>query len=210
MSQISTDLPLKVTALLIDDEGFWERCCRARWELCEISSYGNSWKRMYFEKNLQQIIELFVPDKSDSDELEDTIALSANFITKLEIKQLLPPLASVSKGPDFDENSDAASDTGDELESDHFNFGPVLKRLPFLEEFHLTYGVRDCGMNFEWGLFQFTAKDCLQLSECIAALPNLKVFRLHRSKVDDEKVCLVVFFFFFYYVNLYIIDKIFL
>ncbi|CAL1536298.1 unnamed protein product [Lymnaea stagnalis] len=188
LAQISTDLPLKVTALLVDDEGFWERCCHARWELCDVSSFGNSWKRMYFERNLQQIIELFVPEASDSDELDDTVMLSANFIKKLDIRQLLPPVPQKSKGPDFDEISEAASDAGDDSESDHFNFGPVLKKLSFLEEFHVTYGVRDCGMNFEWSLFQFTARDCLQLSECIAALPNLKVFRLHRSKMDDDKV----------------------
>ncbi|KAH9488719.1 T-complex-associated testis-expressed protein 1 [Bulinus truncatus] len=192
LSQISTDLPLKVTALLIDDEGFWERCCRARWELCDASIHGNNWKRMYLERHLQHIIELFVPEATDTDELDDAISLSGNYIKKLDIRQLLPPVPVVAKGPDFDDHSDAASDAGEELESDHFNFGPVLKRLPFLEEFHVTYGVRDCGMNFEWNLFQFTAKDCLQLSECIAALPTLKVFRLHRSKVDDEKARVLI------------------
>ena len=52
----------------------------------------------------------------------------------------------------------------------------------------LCYGVRDCGMNFEWNLFQFTARDCLQLAQCVAACKTLKVFKLHRSKVDDDKV----------------------
>ncbi|KAK6997922.1 T-complex-associated testis-expressed protein 1 [Biomphalaria glabrata] len=192
LAQISTDLPLKVTALLIDDEGFWERCCRARWELCDVSCHGNSWKCMYLERHLQQLIELYVPEATDTDEIDDVLTLSSNFIKKIDIRQLLPPVPTVSKAPDFDEHSDALSDTGDELESDHFNFGPVLKRLPFLEEFHVTYGVRDCGMNFEWNFFQFTAKDCLQLSECIAGLPNLKVFRLHKSKVDDEKARVLI------------------
>ena len=28
-----------------------------------------------------------------------------------------------------------------------------------------SYSVRDCGMNFEWNLFQFTARDCLLLAK---------------------------------------------
>ena len=28
--------------------------------------------------------------------------------------------------------------------------------------------VRDCGMNFEWNLFQFTARDCLLLAKVCA------------------------------------------
>ena len=32
--------------------------------------------------------------------------------------------------------------------------------LPFF-----SYSVRDCGMNFEWNLFQFTARDCLLLAK---------------------------------------------
>lgn len=192
LSRISTDLPLKVTALLVDDEGYWERCCKARWEICDVSAYGGSWKRMYFERNLQQIIEHFVPETTDPTELNETLQLSADFIKKINVRQLLPPVREAPKGPDFDDNSDAGSEAGDEPECDHFNFGPVLRVLPRLEELHLTYGVRDCGMNFEWNLFQFTARDCLQLAQCVAACKALKVFRLHRSKVDDDKVRVLI------------------
>ena len=192
LSRISTALPLTVTALLVDDEGYWQRCCKARWEICDVSAYGDSWKRMYFERNLQQIIEHFVPETTDPDELYDTLELSANFVKRILVRQLLPPVREAPKGPEFDDNSDAGSDAGDEPECDHFNFGPVLKALPCLEELHLTYGVRDCGMNFEWNLFQFTARDCLQLAQCVADCKALKVFRLHRSKVDDDKLRVLI------------------
>ncbi|RUS85485.1 hypothetical protein EGW08_006761 [Elysia chlorotica] len=192
LEKISVDLPLKVTALLVEDEGFWQRCCKARWEICDVSAYGGSWKRMYMEKNLQQIIELFVPETTKPDQLEETLALSSNFINKLDIRQLLPPVREAPKGPDFDDISDAGSEAGDEPECDHFSFGPVLPKLPFLQELHLTYGVKDCGMNFEWNLFQFTSRDCLQLSQCVAACKTLKVFHLHKSKVDDDKVRVLI------------------
>lgn len=192
LERISTDLPLKITANLVDDEGYWQRCSKARWEICDVSSFGHSWKRMYFERNIQQIIELFEPERTDQTELNETLPLSANYVKKLEIRQLLPPIREAPKGPDFDDSSDAGSDTGDEPDCDHFNFAPVLKQLPNLEELHLTYGVRDCGMNFEWNLFNFTARDCLQLAQCVAACKHLQVFRLHRSKVDDEKVRVLI------------------
>lgn len=192
LERISTDLPLKITANLVDDEGFWKRCCKARWEICDVAAFGNNWKRMYFERNLQSIIENFIPETTEMSELNDTLPLSANFVKKIDIRQLLPPVREAPKGPDFDDSSDAGSDAGDEPECDHFNFGPVLKLLPSIEELHLTYGVRDCGMNFEWNLFNFTARDCLQLAQCVAVCKELKVFRLHRSKVDDDKVRVLI------------------
>ena len=37
--------------------------------------------------------------------------------------------------------------------------------------FFLTNRVRDCGMNFEWNLFQFTARDCLLLAKvCVSTI----------------------------------------
>lgn len=79
--------------------------------------------------------------------------------------------------------------TGDEMDTDHFDFNDIFKDLPELRTFCVTYGVRDCGMNFEWNLFQFTTRDCLQLSKCIATTKHLTSFSITRSKVrnkDDE------------------------
>ena len=182
-----------VTANLIEDEGYWKRCCQANWETCDVSIYGESWKRMYFEKNFERIIENFVPETTDTTELNETLELSANYIKKLNIRQLLPPVKEMPKGPHEDDLSDGGdSDAGDGPEVDHFDFGPVLQKLPNIEEFHVTFGVRDCGMNFEWNLFQFTARDCLLLAKCISGLKHLQVFHLHRSKVDDDKVRVLI------------------
>jgi hypothetical protein len=190
LERIATCLPLKVTACLVQDEGYWKRCCKARWEICDISAYGDSWKRMYFERNLEKIIEHFIPEQTNDTELNEVLPLSANYVNRLNIKQLLPPVKEV-KGLD-DDTSDAGSDTGDGPETDHFDFITVLQALPNLVEFRVTYGVKDCGMNFEWNLFQFTARDCLLLAKCIANCKQLKVFQLHRSKVDDDKVRVLI------------------
>ena len=148
---------------------------------------------MYFERNLQSIIENFVPENTDPVELNETILLSANYVKKIIIRQLLPPIKDAPKNTEVDDISEAdGSESGDGPEIDHFDFGSVLSQLPKIQEFHITYGVRDCGMNFEWNLFQFTARDCLLLAKCIANCKTLRVFQLHRSKVDDDKVRVLI------------------
>ncbi|KAK2182395.1 hypothetical protein NP493_356g01006 [Ridgeia piscesae] len=193
LEKISTDIPLKVTALLVDDEGYWKRCCKARWQICDVSAYGRSWKRMYFERHLQRIIEQFVPETTDSTELTETLPLCSGFVRKLDIRQLLPPVREAPKMGAEDDISEAdASDTMEGPEIDHFDFGAVLPSLPYIEELSIVYGVHDAGMNFEWNLFQFTARDCLLLAKCVAACKTLRVFRLNRSKVDDDKVRVLI------------------
>jgi hypothetical protein len=53
IKKILQDLPLNITANLIDDESYWKRCCTARWPLCDVTLTNNSYKRFFFEANLQ-------------------------------------------------------------------------------------------------------------------------------------------------------------
>jgi len=120
-----------------------------------------------------------VPEATKLTELEDALDLSANYVRRLTVNQLLPPVKH---------RADAADDTPDDdvASVDHFDFNAVLPRLPFLEDFEVTYGVRDCGMNFDWLLFQFTTSDCRLLSECVATCRTLRSLTLHRSKVTSH------------------------
>lgn len=185
LEKIDPKLPLKVTALLVEDEGFWQRSCRSAWDICDVSKHGGLWKRMYFERYLQKIIELYVPEQTEPTELNEFLPLASNYVQRLEVRQLLPPVKE-TKVID-DDMSDAGSESGDAPEIDHFDFNTILQRLPYLQEFRVTYSVRDCGMNFEWNLFTFTARDCLLLSKAVAACKHLKIFQLHSSNVDDDK-----------------------
>lgn len=54
------------------------------------------------------------------------------------------------------------------------------------------YSVNNCGMNFEWSLFEFTTKDSQLLAKGLKATPTLQIFRLNRSKVDDQKGRLII------------------
>lgn len=192
LEMLSVNLPLKITAKLIEEESYWERCCRNRWAICNVSDYGNNWKRMYFERNLEHIIEFFVPEKTDLRELDDILKVSSDFIKRLDFGQLLPPINAEDPSIDFlEDTSDSSSEK--EHECNHFNIYPVMKALTSLEELHLTYSVRDCGMNFTWTMFQFTKTDCQRLSEAIQVCKTLRVLHIHRSKIDDEKTRMLMY-----------------
>lgn len=191
LTNLDVNISLLVTANLIDDEGYWQRCCKSRWQICDVLHCGNSWKRMFFEKNLVEIIERFVPGTTDQNILLETLKLSKDYVVCLNIEQLLPPVKEPPPNVD-DEFSDSDSDAGEGPLYDHLDFNIVLERLPKLEQLHLTYGVKDCGMNFEWNLFEFTNKDCSLLAKALKSCSTLKLFHLHKSKVDDEKARVII------------------
>ncbi|XP_071962216.1 dynein regulatory complex subunit 5-like [Antedon mediterranea] len=192
LEKISTNLPLSVVSHLVCDEGYWQRRCKATWNVCDVSKYQHNWKRMFFERHIEYIIEHFVPETTEETQLNNTLPLASPYIWKLDLKQLLPPVKEEpNKIPD--DVSDVGSESGlDTPSMDHFEFSTVFDKLPHLQEFSITYGVRDCGMNFEWNLFMFTNRDCLLLSKCIKKCRTLKVFKLHRSKVDDDKTRVLI------------------
>jgi hypothetical protein len=80
LKSLPTNIPLKVTAPLIEDEKYWEKCCKEKWPICDIKQYDNSWKRFYFEKNIEEIIENFIPAKTDMRPLFEYIDLGKSKI----------------------------------------------------------------------------------------------------------------------------------
>ncbi|NXY84465.1 DRC5 protein, partial [Alcedo cyanopectus] len=192
LDRLPTCLPLSVTANTISDEDYWKRCCTERWQVCDISNYGDSWKRMFFECHLENILKRFIPNITNPSEVLELISLCKDYVRKLEVDQFLPPVQG-DQMEDRDDLSDAGSDFGfDEVATHHYDIGVFITALPHLEELHLTYGVKDCGMNFEWNLFNFTQHDCYNLASAVKKCCNLKVFKLTRSKVDDDKTELLV------------------
>lgn len=175
LDRLPPSLPLNVTANLINDEGYWKKCCMERWGLGDVTAYGKSWKRMFFERHLEKTIELFIPDVTDPKTILDMVPLCKNYVKKLNIAQLLPPIKDPQKG-DEDDFSDTGSDSGfDGPSMDHFDFGILLDKLTYLEELHLVYGVKGCGMNFEWNLFEFTFRDCESLAKALKSCKTLRV-----------------------------------
>ncbi|XP_075836820.1 dynein regulatory complex subunit 5 [Microtus pennsylvanicus] len=192
LSHLPHDLPLTVTANLIDDENYWHRCCIKRWPVCHVDKHGGSWKRMFFERHLENLLKLFIPGTTDPNVILDLLPLCRNYVRRIQVDQFLPPVR-LPTPPQAEEQSDSGSEgEGNEPEKDHYQLESLVAGLKHLEELDLVYGVKDCGMNFEWNLFLFTFRDCHSLAATIKACHTLKVFRLTRSKVDDDKARILI------------------
>ncbi|XP_039087071.1 dynein regulatory complex subunit 5 isoform X2 [Hyaena hyaena] len=184
---LSPNLPLAVTANLIHDESYWRRCCTQRWPVCHVANHGGSWKRMFFERHLENLLKHFIPNTTDPAVVLDLLPLCRDYVRRLRVHQFLPPV-KLPTPPRGGDPSDSGSETEmEEPATDHYQLGELVAGLSHLEELDLVYGVKDCGMNFEWNLFLFTYGDCHSLAATIKACHTLKVFRLTRSKVDDDK-----------------------
>uniref|UniRef100_A0A8C0B5E3 Uncharacterized protein n=1 Tax=Buteo japonicus TaxID=224669 RepID=A0A8C0B5E3_9AVES len=129
---------------------------------------------MFFERHLENILKCFIPNTTDPNQVLELIPLCKDYVRKLEVDQFLPPVQMDQK-----EESDDLSNTGSDFEFGevsihHYDLGVLITALPHLEELHLTYGVKDCGMNFEWNLFNFTHQDCCNLAVAVKMCHNLK------------------------------------
>ena len=175
LDHLSPDLPLAVTANLIDDESYWRRCCTQRWPVCHVAKHGGSWKRMFFERHLENLLKHFIPSTTDPALILDLLPLCRNYVRRLRVDQFLPPM-KLPPRPRSGELSDSGSEAEvEEPATDHYQLGDLVAGLSHLEELDLVYGVKDCGMNFEWNLFLFTYRDCHSLAATIKACHTLKV-----------------------------------
>ncbi|XP_041878889.1 dynein regulatory complex subunit 5 [Corvus kubaryi] len=191
VDRLSTSLPLTVTANIVSHEDYWKRCCIERWQVCDVSNYGDSWKRMFFERHLENILKFFIPSTTDPKKVLELVPLCKGYVRKLEIDQFLPPVR-VDEKEESNDLADTEEDANfNEAYTHHYDLKDLITALPHLEELHLTYGVKSCGMNFEWSLFNFTEQDCFSLAAAVKMCHNLKVFKLTRSKVDDDKIKLL-------------------
>ena len=58
-------------------------------------------------------------------------------------------------------------------------------------DLELRYGVRECGMNFSWRLFQFTLNDAKRLAEALIITASLRRLCLAGCRIDDVKGAIV-------------------
>lgn len=175
LSNLPPELPLTVTANLIDDENYWHRCCLKRWSVCHVSRHGGSWKRMFFERHLENLLKLFIPGTTDPGVILDLLPLCRNYIRRIRVDQFLPPVRMPTPPPGEEQSDSGSEGEGGEPEKDHYQLQTLVAGLKHLEELDLVYGVKDCGMNFEWNLFLFTYRDCHSLAATIKACHTLKV-----------------------------------
>ncbi|XP_059796543.1 dynein regulatory complex subunit 5 [Balaenoptera ricei] len=192
LNHLSPDLPLAVTANLIEDENYWRRCCMQRWPVCHVDEHGGSWKRMFFELHLENLLKHFIPSTTDPEVILNLLPLCRNYVHTIRVDQFLPPVQLPPPLRGGDQSDSGSEGEMEEPATDHYQLGDLVAGLSHLEELDLVYGVKDCGMNFEWNLFLFTYRDCHSLAAAVKACHTLKIFRLTRSKVDDDKARILI------------------
>jgi len=165
---------------------------------------------LVMEKTFQDKIENFVPNQSDYEEVDALIELVKHDIIRAKFDQLLPPVPQVkldlSKAtlrtpepgvdPEFIEiNTQEESDDDEEEEedqADHIDLTRVLPHLNFLTHVELSFGVKDVGMNFEWGFFTFTMNDAEMLATCLAKCYSLETLAITRSRLEDDQARVMI------------------
>ncbi|VDN11858.1 unnamed protein product [Dibothriocephalus latus] len=170
---------------LVELDPFWKRCCLSRWPVVDVIKHGNSWKRAFFEKRLEEMIQQYIPGETYPVWIEEALEFAAPFVKRLDIKEMLPPVRKRPKKKshkeDEEEDSDNDSESADlkpSIQADHLDLGFVIAKLKFMEHLGVQYRVRNCGLNFEWSQFQFTGRDCLSFSKAIKAHESLVVLEL--------------------------------
>eukprot|EP00047_Mylnosiga_fluctuans_P000343 m.191566 g.191566 ORF g.191566 m.191566 type:complete len:483 (+) comp10048_c3_seq1:1220-2668(+) len=194
IDKLAVSLPLAITARLLEDNSYWQKCFAAKFTLEAAPTRKRPWKRMFFEWNVREIIEQFVPGQSSVAELHNLLTLCGPLVEELELRQLLPP---IDRAPEIPEDAAAAAvaqaDEVDDIAEDpnalvdHIDFSEILPKLPALRSLSLVYVVRDCGMNFKWSLFGMTRADAFALGAALRDFGHLESLTIHSSLLDDTK-----------------------
>nr|CDS31509.1 hypothetical transcript [Hymenolepis microstoma] len=220
LDTLPTTIPLKVAASAISDGPYWKRMALSRWKVVDIARHGNSWKRAFFEKHMEQTIEEFIPGDTAPISVDETLEYAATYVQSIEIKEMRPPtresklkekftfpLVKTNRNLapydddsqwDFEINEDESSSSGEEEEeyadpeADHLDLGPVIEKLTNLTHLSVQFRVRDAGLDFEWDDFLFTGQDCISFSKVVGAHKSLTVLELTNSRVDCSKCRVLV------------------
>ncbi|CAL1586753.1 unnamed protein product [Knipowitschia caucasica] len=185
---LSIHTPLSLTSKLIPDGAYWQKRCKELWHNCDASNHGQSWKRLFFERYLENLIELYIPNVTLLKSILDMLPLCKDLVKRLDIQELLVPIEKPEE--QHMELNNIHND--DEICLDHFNFNALLGKLCNLEELHLVYRIKQCGMNYQKEMFQMTQKDCETLAQAVKSCNSLKVLHLYQSSVGDAQCRLLV------------------
>jgi len=156
-------LPIDLAVSCVDDEEYWKRCAQHKYENCQLAQHGNSWKQLYCEKYIKEVVEEYDPAVSDLGELKKLLSALQSRIRGLSLSQL----------------------------PSHLDMAILFEHLQNLNSLALTYDMRNVGMNYERSLFGMKMADCVTLSRSLPLLQSLTSLNLSRNTIDDEKVRMV-------------------
>lgn len=161
IDNLPLDLPLELVGTVITDEDYWRRRACARWKNCEVSAHGNSWRQLYFERNLQDVLEQFDVSTSDITALRRLMTYSRRYVQTVSLRQL-PSHLDLQLMFDCMVNSPSS--------------------------LALTYGLMNVGMDYDRSLFGMKLSDCRCLARALEHAETLTYLDLSNNSLDDDKV----------------------
>lgn len=187
LETLPVTLPLEVVIPLISDGVYWQRRCTDQWAtLNDTTVYGDSWKRMFVERYVEDMIEAEEPGLTDWTEFGNYLKLCSPFIRRLQLTQLQAPRVMENRPmpPDLCNT--------EEFIPEHLDLSPVLAILDNLEELEIRFGVENVGMNFTFKSFRVHDKDIERLGKGLLQAKKLRVLRLTCSDIDDHKLNIIL------------------
>ncbi|XP_076644438.1 dynein regulatory complex subunit 5 [Halictus rubicundus] len=180
---LPVDLPLELAITKIEDEHYWERCSRNKWETNELALHGNSWRQRYCEGVFCEYLESLEPSffETQRDECERMISLVRSYVHAIRIRSLRPT------------RKEKSLDEGDPCHAEedivhHVPMAVILPLLPELVEIRINFGVIYMNDGFEWRDFQFSVEDCQGLGQGALSCSKLNKFTVSRSNLDQPRV----------------------
>ncbi|KAF3423407.1 hypothetical protein E2986_01732 [Frieseomelitta varia] len=184
MEILPTDLPFELTIRKIENEYYWERCSKARWQHNDCAKHGNSWRRRYCEGALREYLENLEPTffQSQKEDCKNMITLVRDYVHTLELRSLLPTKKHKTS---LNEEDPCLVE---EAPVHHIPLELILPQFPNLAEIRINFGLVYMNDGFEWRDFEISMEDCIGLGRGIKACPRLKKFTLTRSNLDQPRV----------------------
>lgn len=153
------DLDIGTAATHVHADSYWKRRCQSRkgWKNFELRHHGFSWKQLFYEKNLEELLENFKSNARE-DKLRQQIKASRDYVYSLNIQQLLS----------------------------HINLEILFTELPNFSHLELTYGAKKLRLNYDRSLFGMKFSDAESLSMCLENTATLVSLSLRCNILDDD------------------------
>ena len=158
IDQVSTSLPITVTAPNIEHESYWKKACESRWKVVTPNDHGWSWKQTYTERHLQELLNKHVGEEYSL--LHETIEAIRNYIFGLNIEEL----------------------------PSHLDLRIVFDRIPCINRLKVSFGSKHLGSEYDRSLFGMRMSDAASLAKCIKNAQCLSELSLPCNLIDDELV----------------------
>ncbi|XP_049886859.1 dynein regulatory complex subunit 5-like [Pectinophora gossypiella] len=150
------------------------------------------------ERHYADILEKMNPRQYDPEKVTNLVKLCGPYIQSLSIRSLVPSDIPVQRitSPEMADLITSQRQNGQKslkknnepLTRDHISLHAVLGSLTNLVELHITFQLKDIGIEYRQDQFQFTNNDAKNLARGLEKCGQLKVLRITRSDMNCQRV----------------------